>query len=48
VLSDVDELIPVWDGMPADGKGGTGDTVHAARERGVPVIVVRPEGATRT
>jgi len=47
VLSGVDLLLAVWDGAPPDGKGGTGDTVRAARGRGVPVKVVWPDGATR-
>jgi hypothetical protein len=40
-------LVAVWDGQPARGLGGTADVVAYARERGVPVTVVWPEGATR-
>jgi hypothetical protein len=47
VLSGVDRLVAVWDGAPPDGRGGTADTVRLARERGVPVAVVWPEGAQR-
>jgi hypothetical protein len=47
VLGGVDALVAVWDGAPPDGKGGTGDTVQAARERGIPVMVVWPDGAAR-
>ncbi|MFE9246422.1 hypothetical protein [Nocardiopsis sp. NPDC006938] len=47
VLGGIDRLVAVWDGQPADGRGGTGDAVEAARERGVPVDVVWPEGARR-
>lgn len=47
VLSIVDAMVAVWDGKPADGRGGTGDVVEAARERGIPVTVVWPEGAQR-
>jgi hypothetical protein len=47
VLGAVDALVAVWDGAPPDGKGGTGDTVQAARERGIPVMVVWPDGAAR-
>lgn len=47
VLSTVDAMVAVWDGKPADGRGGTGDVVEAARERGIPVTVVWPEGAAR-
>jgi hypothetical protein len=48
VLSGVDVLVAVWDGAPPDGKGGTGDTVQAARRRGVPVVVAWPDGARRS
>ncbi len=47
VLSDIDVLFAVWDGMPSDSKGGTGETVHLARKRGVPVTVVWPPQARR-
>ncbi len=47
VLADIDVLFAVWDGMPPDGKGGTGDTVRLARSRGLPVTVVWPPGASR-
>jgi hypothetical protein len=41
-------LVAVWDGQPARGLGGTADVVVAyARERGVLVQVIWPEGATR-
>ena len=40
-------LVAVWDGQPARGLGGTADVVGYARERGVPVTVIWPEGATR-
>ncbi|WP_150253340.1 hypothetical protein [Nocardiopsis deserti] len=47
VLEWVELLFAVWDGQPADGRGGTGDAVEAARGRGVPVEVIWPEGARR-
>ncbi|MGW5688883.1 hypothetical protein [Nonomuraea sp. NPDC003754] len=47
MLELADELWAVWDGLPARGYGGTADVVAAARERGVPVRVFWPEGATR-
>ncbi|RKT86506.1 hypothetical protein SAMN05421805_106159 [Saccharopolyspora antimicrobica] len=47
VLGIVDELIAVWDGQPAAGRGGTGDVVRVARERGIPVTVVWPDGTSR-
>jgi len=42
-----DRLIAVWDGVDAQGKGGTGDIVSYARECGIEVIVVWPEGVKR-
>lgn len=48
VLDTVERMVGVWDGQPADGRGGTGDVVAAARQRGIPVDVVWPHGATRT
>lgn len=42
-----DRLIAVWDGEEARGLGGTGDVVAYARERGVPVEVIWPAGASR-
>jgi hypothetical protein len=47
MLDEADHLIAVWDGQPARGYGGTGDVVNAARERGLPVTVVWPHGASR-
>jgi hypothetical protein len=47
VMSNVDAMVAVWDGAPPDGAGGTGDVVRVARERGLPVTVVWPTGATR-
>ncbi|WP_255948852.1 hypothetical protein [Streptomyces odontomachi] len=43
----VDELVAVWDGLPARGYGGTADVVAYARQTGVPVRVIWPEGASR-
>ncbi|WP_377267419.1 hypothetical protein [Peterkaempfera sp. SMS 1(5)a] len=42
-----DELIAVWDGLPARGYGGTADVVAYARRVGVPVHILWPDGATR-
>jgi hypothetical protein len=41
------ELYAVWDGKPARGYGGTADVVAYARERGLPVRVIWPDGAQR-
>ncbi|MFI1868883.1 hypothetical protein [Streptomyces jumonjinensis] len=42
-----DELLAVWDGLPARGVGGTGDVVAYARRNGTPVTVLWPDGASR-
>jgi hypothetical protein len=47
MLGSVDSLIAVWDGNPSGGYSGTADIVAAARERGIPVTVVWPDGARR-
>ncbi|WP_040812473.1 hypothetical protein [Nocardia concava] len=47
MLDESDELLAVWDGLPARGYGGTADVVVTARERGLPVTVIWPEGAER-
>ncbi|MEU9888555.1 hypothetical protein [Sphaerisporangium sp. NPDC051011] len=47
VLSSVDELVAVWDGVPGTGEGGTGDVVAEARSQGLPVTVIWPNGAAR-
>jgi hypothetical protein len=47
VLDTVDQMVAVWDGQPADGRGGTGDVVAEARERDMPVTVIWPDGARR-
>ncbi len=47
VVERSERLVAVWDGQPARGVGGTADIVDYARQKGVPVTVVWPEGATR-
>ena len=37
VLNNSDVLIAIWDGGNAQGKGGTGEIVARARERGLPI-----------
>jgi len=39
--------VAVWDGKPARGVGGTADIVSYARQKGVPVAVLWPDGAAR-
>lgn len=40
VLNNSDVLIAIWDGENAQGRGGTGDIVARARERGLPIAWV--------
>ena len=47
MLDRAEHLFAVWDGKPARGYGGTADVVAEARDRGIPVTVIWPEGATR-
>jgi hypothetical protein len=47
MLGQADRLLAVWDGAPARGYGGTADVVEAAKQRGVPVTVIWPDGAGR-
>jgi hypothetical protein len=47
MLKRADRLIAVWDGQPARGYGGTADVVAAARELGIPVTVIWPDGVVR-
>jgi hypothetical protein len=47
MLAQSDILVAVWDGKPADGRGGTGEIVDEAARRGVPVVVVDPSNGAR-
>ncbi len=48
MLGQADILLAVWDGLPAGGRGGTGEIVEEAARRGAPIIVIDPkDGATR-
>lgn len=47
MLTVIDRLVAVWDGLPARGVGGTAEVVGDAREFGLPVEVVWPAGARR-
>jgi hypothetical protein len=42
-----DVLITVWDGLEAQGKGGTADIVRYAQENGKRTIIIWPQGVTR-
>ncbi|MBL1117739.1 hypothetical protein JK364_35965 [Streptomyces sp. 110] len=49
LLQRADRLVAVWNGQPPTGKGGgTADVVREAREAGVPVDVVWPDGVSRS
>jgi hypothetical protein len=48
MLKHADLLFAVWDGLPARSFGGTADVVSHARETGVPVTVIWPQGAQRS
>lgn len=48
MLKRADLLFAVWDGLPARSFGGTADVVAHARESGVSVTVIWPDGATRS
>ncbi|MGW4866531.1 hypothetical protein [Streptomyces chartreusis] len=48
LLKRAERLVAVWNGEPPSGKGGgTADTVLEARDAGLPVDVVWPDGAAR-
>lgn len=47
MLDRADESYAVWDGEQARGYGGTADVVAHAREHGIPVRVIWPDGAQR-
>ena len=42
IVREVDHLIAVWDGEPAEGAGGTGDIVDYARSLNKPVLHIEP------
>ncbi|MEO3822235.1 hypothetical protein [Actinomadura sp. B10D3] len=48
MLESADEVIAVWDGRPAAGRGGTAEVVDEARRRGIPVHRVWPPGTARS
>ncbi len=47
VLSSCDQLVAVWDGQSPADKGGTAAVVAEARDRGLPVEIIWPDGARR-
>jgi len=42
VVQGAEQLVAVWDGLPARGLGGTADAVDCARRLGRPVLHVNP------
>lgn len=44
IVDHCDVLLAVWDGQAARGKGGTGEVVAMAREKGKPVVVIDARG----
>ena len=46
VVDLADVMIAVWDGKPAQGKGGTADVVQYAEQRRVPLVHVNPVART--
>lgn len=46
LIEEVDRLVAVWDGQVSE-RGGTGTVVELARDSGVPVTIVWPDGAER-
>ncbi len=42
IVEEVDYLVAVWDGLPAEGVGGTADVVGYARKKGRAVLRIDP------
>jgi hypothetical protein len=47
MVDTADILYAVWDGLPARSYGGTADVVAYARQHGIPVQAIWPDGARR-
>lgn len=47
IVDECDILVAVWNGKEAVGTGGTGDIVRYAKELGIPVKIVWPNGSHR-
>lgn len=48
LLDNCDLLIAIWDGGPGRGRGGTREVIEQAARRGMPIIVIPPDGASIT
>ncbi|AQR62840.1 hypothetical protein BZG35_15140 [Brevundimonas sp. LM2] len=46
IVDEVDHLVAVWDGEPAEGAGGTADVVRYAIQRRVPLSIIDPISLT--
>lgn len=47
IVSSSDVVVAVWNGMPSEGLGGTGDVVEFAKKLNKELHIVWPEGAAR-
>ena len=47
VVDFTDVLLAVWDGLPAQGLGGTADVVEYARAKGKEITIIWPAGVKR-
>lgn len=47
VMRNSDVIVAIWDGKPAQGKGGTADAVAYAKSLGKEVVVIWPAGVSR-
>jgi hypothetical protein len=43
-----DLIVAVWDGLPPRGRGGTGEVVQLAHERGTPIVHILPNSPDET
>lgn len=48
LLDNCDLLIAVWDGEHSRGRGGTREIMGQAARRGMPIVVIPPDGSTAT
>jgi hypothetical protein len=48
MLDNCDLLIAVWDGGPGRGRGGTREVLGDAAGRGMPIVIIPPDGSSMT
>lgn len=46
IIENCDILFAIWDGKPPQGRGGTGEIVELARQRGLPIVWVHAGNRT--